>query len=114
MFLQYFNQSPFGILDPIFGNDVSFYVFTLPVIHKLLNFVFWNFAILFVADIIIWFFANKIEVDFDDPLKIMTKFRGSSKSFEDILGERDLPIIPRILFSGIIFIIGLKIYLRSC
>lgn len=113
MFLQYFNQSPFGILDPIFGNDVSFYVFTLPVIHKLLNFVFWNFAILFVADIIIWFFANKIEVDFDEPLKVMTKFRGSSKSSEDILGERDLPIIPRILFSGIIFIIGLKIYLSK-
>jgi uncharacterized membrane protein (UPF0182 family) len=113
MFLQYFNQSPFGILDPIFGNDVSFYVFTLPVIHKLLNFVFWNFAILFVADIIIWFFANKIEVNFDDPLKVMTKFRGSSKSSEDILGERDLPIIPRILLSGIIFIIGLKIYLSK-
>lgn len=113
MFLQYFNQSPFGILDPIFGNDVSFYVFTLPVIHKLMNFVFWNFAILFVADIIIWFFANKIEVDFDDPLKVMTKFRGSSKSSEDILGERDLPIIPRILFSGIIFIIGLKVYLSK-
>lgn len=113
MFLQYFNQSPFGILDPIFGNDVSFYVFTLPVIHKLLNFVFWNFAILFVADIIIWFFAHKIEVDFDDPLKVITKFRGSSKSSEDILGERDLPIIPRILLSGIIFIIGLKIYLSK-
>ena len=122
MFLQYFNQSPFGILDPIFGNDVSFYVFTLPVIHKLLNFVFWNFAILFVADIIIWFFANKIEVDFDEPLvptsyldinKVITKFRGSSKSSEDILGERDLPIIPRILFSGIIFIIGLKVYLSK-
>ena len=122
MFLQYFNQSPFGILDPIFGNDVSFYVFTLPVIHKLLNFVFWNFAILFVADIIIWFFANKIEVDFDEPLvptsyldinKVITKFRGSSKSSEDIPGERDLPIIPRILFSGIIFIIGLKVYLSK-
>ena len=122
MFLQYFNQSPFGILDPIFGNDVSFYVFTLPVIHKLLNFVFWNFAILFVADIIIWFFANKIEVDFDEPLvptsyldinKVITKFRGSSKSSEDNLGERDLPIIPRILFSGIIFIIGLKVYLSK-
>ncbi len=123
MFLQYFNQSPFGILDPIFGNDVSFYVFTLPVIHKLLNFAFWNFAILFVADIIIWFFANKIEEDFDKPLdstsffdfiyKLMTKFGGSSKSSEDIPGERDLPIILRILCSGIMFIIGLKIYLSK-
>ena len=61
VFLQYFNQSPFGIFDPIFGNDVSFYVFTLPVIHNLLNFVFWIFATLLVADIIICFFASKIE-----------------------------------------------------
>lgn len=123
IFLQYFNRSPFGILDPIFGNDVSFYVFTLPVIHKLLNFAFWIFAILLVADIIICFFASKIEDDFDKPLgstsffdiiyKLMTKFGNSSKSSEDILVERDLPAIIRILCSGIMFIIGLKIYLSK-
>ena len=101
IFLQYFNRSPFGILDPIFGNDVSFYVFTLPVIHKLLNFAFWIFAVLLVADIIICFFTSKIEDDFDKPLgstsffdiiyKLMTKLGSSSKSSEDILVERDLP-----------------------
>jgi uncharacterized membrane protein (UPF0182 family) len=29
--LRYLNQLPFGVLDPIFSQDVSFYVFTLPV-----------------------------------------------------------------------------------
>jgi len=33
--LQYLNQVPFGEVDPIFGEDISFYVFSLP----LLNFV---------------------------------------------------------------------------
>ena len=123
MFLQYFNKSPFGILDPIFGNDVSFYVFTLPVIHILLNFALWNFAILFVADIILWFFTNKIEEDFDKPqtstdflyliYKLMPKFGGLSKSSEEIPGKRDIPIIPRILCSGIMCIIGLNIYLSK-
>jgi len=28
--LQYFNQTSFNILDPIFSKDVSFYIFTLP------------------------------------------------------------------------------------
>jgi len=28
--LQYFNQTSFNILDPIFAKDVSFYIFTLP------------------------------------------------------------------------------------
>ncbi|MBX3001305.1 MAG: UPF0182 family protein [Caldilineaceae bacterium] len=29
--LLYFNQTDFNIVDPVFGNDVSFYVFTLPI-----------------------------------------------------------------------------------
>jgi len=29
--LRYLNQRPFGVLDPIFSQDVAFYVFTLPV-----------------------------------------------------------------------------------
>ena len=29
--LLYFNQQPFDLVDPIFGRDVSFFVFTLPI-----------------------------------------------------------------------------------
>lgn len=31
MFLRYFYQAPYGLDDPLFANDVSFYLFTLPV-----------------------------------------------------------------------------------
>lgn len=33
MFLRFFNREPFGLVDPIFGQDVTFYVFTLPLLH---------------------------------------------------------------------------------
>jgi uncharacterized membrane protein (UPF0182 family) len=34
--LTYLNQSPFGVVDPYFGHDLSFFVYTLPL---------WNFAL---------------------------------------------------------------------
>ncbi len=30
--LKFFSSTPFGIADPIFGNDIAFYIFSLPVI----------------------------------------------------------------------------------
>ena len=32
-FLLYFNRVPFGVADPQFGKDTSFYIATLPVLH---------------------------------------------------------------------------------
>ncbi len=37
--LKYMNVSPFGAADPVFGMDTSFYVFTLPVYHLIINFL---------------------------------------------------------------------------
>ncbi len=37
--LKYLNQSTFGILDPIFSKDVSFYVFSLPFFMYVANFM---------------------------------------------------------------------------
>ena len=39
-FLLYIRQVPFGATDPIFGKDVSFYVFSLPVWQAVQNLVF--------------------------------------------------------------------------
>ena len=33
MLLRYVNQVPFGIADPVFGTDIGFYFFTLPVLE---------------------------------------------------------------------------------
>ena len=38
--LLYFNQVPFGVTDPIFGKDVSFFVFTLDVWELLRGWLF--------------------------------------------------------------------------
>ncbi|HWU40521.1 MAG TPA: UPF0182 family protein, partial [Candidatus Acidoferrum sp.] len=34
-FLRFFNAQPFNVSDPLFGRDVSFYVFRLPVLQTL-------------------------------------------------------------------------------
>lgn len=36
--LMFMNQQPFGVADPQFGLDTSFYVFTLPVLRSLMTF----------------------------------------------------------------------------
>ncbi len=38
-FLLYFNQVPWGQKDPLFGHDISFYVFSMPVWQSILSFV---------------------------------------------------------------------------
>lgn len=37
--LKYLNQVPWESTDPVFGNDISFYIFTLPFIKLLLSFI---------------------------------------------------------------------------
>src|SRR5690606_26826919 len=37
--LAWLNREPFGVTDPEFGLDASFYVFTLPVLQALTGFV---------------------------------------------------------------------------
>jgi uncharacterized protein len=34
-FLRFWNSTSFGLADPQFGNDVGFYVFTLPMLHTI-------------------------------------------------------------------------------
>jgi uncharacterized protein len=54
-FLLFLNASPFGTVDPIFGNDISFYVFKLP---------FWEFlwGFFFAALIVSAVFAMAVHV----------------------------------------------------
>lgn len=38
--LQFRHQTPFGETDPLFGRDIAFYVFTLPLLEIVLQFLF--------------------------------------------------------------------------
>ncbi|MBW0114864.1 UPF0182 family protein [Pseudonocardia abyssalis] len=49
---QFLNSTPFGIADPEFGLDVSFYAFQLPFYRLLLNWLFVGVAISFVVALV--------------------------------------------------------------
>ncbi len=38
-FLIFINQTPFNLMDPIFSKDISYYMFILPFLNKLYNFL---------------------------------------------------------------------------
>ncbi|MBM7825804.1 uncharacterized membrane protein (UPF0182 family) [Arcanobacterium pluranimalium] len=48
-FLLWLNSTPFNQKDPEFGLDISFYVFSLPVLHLLLSYFFMLIAISLLA-----------------------------------------------------------------
>ena len=47
--LLYFNQQPFGMTDPIFGRDVSFFLFTLPIWQFLRGWLMTTLVITLIA-----------------------------------------------------------------
>jgi len=58
---KFLNPASFGVADPIFGRDVGFYVFTLPLHIFLFNILFWSgiVTILFVG--IAYFISNPFQ-----------------------------------------------------
>src|SRR3990167_860137 len=56
-FLAYLNPTSFNLKDPIFGQDVSFYVFTLPLFNTLLAIVWW--VVLISLVLTVFYYASK-------------------------------------------------------
>src|SRR3990172_7001097 len=56
-FLAFLNPTSFNLNDPIFGHDVSFYVFTLPLFNNLLAIVWW--VVLFSFVLTIFYYTSK-------------------------------------------------------
>lgn len=56
--LQFMKSSAFNTKDPIFGIDVSFYVFKLPLIESLYGIIMFLLAFLFVLTLIIYILFN--------------------------------------------------------
>lgn len=48
--LKFFNPTPFGVVDPIFGHDISFYVFRLPLLNF---FYFWFIAAVMLTAVLV-------------------------------------------------------------
>jgi uncharacterized protein len=71
--LQYINAENFNVVDPIFGHDISFYVFSLPLINTLVSFV-----------INILFLLIVVTVLFYGYLALKNGIKNATGQFEDI------------------------------
>ena len=53
--LKYLNPTSFGLADPIFNRDISFYFFTLPFLEMLVGFLLWIIFISLITSVLIYF-----------------------------------------------------------
>ena len=54
-FLKFWSGVPFGINDPVFGNDVSFYVFTIPIYNVLQSWLLGSTVVVMLASLGLYF-----------------------------------------------------------
>ncbi|WP_099331863.1 UPF0182 family membrane protein [Actinomyces minihominis] len=59
-FLVWWNRTPFGEVDPQFGIDISFYVFTLPILEIVLSFLLNTLVVAVLAVIVIGYLYGGI------------------------------------------------------
>ncbi|MDP3995815.1 MAG: UPF0182 family protein, partial [bacterium] len=52
--LKYLNSTSFGVLDPVFGRDISFYFFDLPFLKMVLGFFLWIVIISLLGTVLIY------------------------------------------------------------
>jgi uncharacterized membrane protein (UPF0182 family) len=48
-FVRAFNAVPFGVKDPIFHHDLSFYIFVVPALQYISTFIFWTVIVALVV-----------------------------------------------------------------
>jgi uncharacterized protein len=60
--LQAINRTPFGTTDPVFGRDISYYVFTLPALSAVLTVLLALAMLVLVALIVTYFLRGDIVV----------------------------------------------------
>lgn len=69
--LLFFTQAPFGVVDPIFGQDTAFYVFTLPFIEQIRS-LGWTLTILALLVCgVIYLLHGQLDHPIKDPLQIV-------------------------------------------
>ncbi len=55
IFLRYSNAAPFGQIDPVFGRDVGFYVFTLPMLSFIQGWLLGVLLLILIATVAYYF-----------------------------------------------------------
>lgn len=109
--LKYFKQVPFGLVDPIFAKDVSFYIFTLPFIEAVWSFAMACLIVTFIMvlfdylqSFIVKMFKQQPQVTPENPTQINFK-----PGFPKISREQSIHLA--VLGSFIFILLAVKHYL---
>ena len=87
--LRYLYQTPFGRVDPIFNHDISFYIFTLPMYHLILNYITAIFLFALLLTVLLFAFTN----------------------WRLVMDSQMVPFHLRLLYAIFSFALAIKLYL---
>ncbi|MDW5299925.1 MAG: UPF0182 family protein [Sedimentibacter sp.] len=115
--LQFINSKSFGFVDPIFNNDMEFYVFKLPLINTVVDFLINILFMLIVITVLFYgYLAIKDSIKkMSDHFENMTQFPRQI-DFSSVLNKKFITkIINQLAFVGVfVFILlGIRFALRS-
>ncbi len=80
-YLRYVNWTPFGIVDPLFGKDIGFYIFRLPFIEAIYSIVVFVLFVAIVVTLIYYFLFGAVHVSMRG-----LKFKRESEVHLSVLG----------------------------
>jgi len=116
--LQYINAEKFNIVDPIFGHDIGFYIFNLPLINTLVSFIINILFLLIVVTVLFYGYLalqksiKNVSGQFED----MSQFNPSQLfDFSSLLNKKFITqIINHLsLIGSLVFIfLGIKFFLK--
>jgi len=69
--LQFFNGQPFGITDPVFHREISFYVFSLPFLHMIRGWLLGALIVILLGSAVVYllsYTAQRLSFDFARPV----------------------------------------------
>jgi len=115
--LQFINSESFGIADPIFNNDMGFYVFKLPLINSVVDFVINILFMLIVITVLFYgYLAIKDSIkNMSDHFENMTQFPRQI-DFSSVLNKKfATKIINQLALIGVfVFVfLGIRFALKS-
>lgn len=113
--LQYINAVKFNTNDPIFGNDISFYVFKLPLITEILNIILFLAFVLIIITVLLYLILFIIRRPNEDG-PIYFDGRVNSQDFYGLIRGRLLnQLLIKVGIIGLVFflIIGVNYIIRS-
>ncbi|KXA97234.1 hypothetical protein AKJ38_01725, partial [candidate division MSBL1 archaeon SCGC-AAA259I14] len=96
--LKFLNQAPWGVKDPVFSNDISFYVFTLPMVRAALGFV----AVISGIILVLSFFTYGLGKSSEAELGGEINQSSETNSWEPIRFLKSWPILGSIIALTIV------------